>query len=70
MELLVLVKEILELDDMDERVLLYLKEINDIREQLNIDPDEILELVKLSLKENSILGQIVSMSVNKNYYFK
>lgn len=55
---------------MDERVLLYLKEINDIREQLNIDSDEILELVKLSLKENSILGQIVSMSVIKNYYFK
>ena len=36
---------------MDEKVILYLKEINNIREILGIHPDEILELVKMSLNE-------------------
>jgi len=36
---------------MDEKVILYLKEINNIREILGIPPDDILELVKESLDE-------------------
>lgn len=37
---------------MDEKVILYLKEINNIREALGIPPDDILELVKESLDEH------------------
>ena len=36
---------------MEEKVILYLKEINNIREALGISPDDILELVKESLDE-------------------
>ena len=37
---------------MDKKVILYLKEINNIRKLLGIPPDDILELVKESLDEN------------------
>lgn len=36
---------------MDEKVILYLKEVNNIREALGIPPEDILELVKESLDE-------------------
>lgn len=37
---------------MDEKVILYLKEINNLREVLGIPPDDILELVKMSFQED------------------
>ncbi|WP_287385635.1 hypothetical protein [Lachnospira sp.] len=52
---------------MDEKVILYLKEIDNIRKSLDISPDEILELVKLSLKDDNYLRKMAICYVNKNY---
>jgi len=37
---------------MDEKVILYLKEVNNVRKALGISPDDFLQLVKESLDEN------------------
>ena len=52
---------------MDDKVILYLKEIDNIRRSLNIDSDDILELVKLSLSEDNYLRRMAICYVNKNY---
>lgn len=52
---------------MDDKVILYLKEIDNIRRSLDIDPDDILELVKLSLNEDNYLRRMAICYVNKNY---
>ena len=53
---------------MDEKVILYLKEIDNIRKYLNIPQDNILDLVNLSLQRDTYLRKMCICYVNKNYH--
>jgi hypothetical protein len=53
---------------MDEKVILYLKEVNNIRKALGISPDDFLELVKESLDENHKYFRICIFKLLKDKY--
>lgn len=53
---------------MDEKVILYLKEVNNIREALGIPPDDFLQLVKESLDENHKYFRICIFKLLKDKY--
>lgn len=53
---------------MDEKVILYLKEVDNIRKILRVSPDDFLELVKESLDENHKYFRICILKVLKHKY--